>query len=60
LEAVVGSGYQGRVKAHVRGAGQIPGIAGTSIGSHYEKRKPDFGSNGYRSQQEFIVSVTIP
>jgi hypothetical protein len=49
LEAVAGSGYQGRVKAHVKEVGQIPGIAGTSIRSYYKKRKPDFGSNRYRS-----------
>jgi hypothetical protein len=49
LEAVAGSGYQGRVKAHVKGIGQIPGIAGTSIKSYYKKRKPNFGSNKYKS-----------
>jgi hypothetical protein len=45
----VGSGYQGRVKAHIRGASLILGIVGTSIKGHYEKQKPDISSDKYRS-----------
>ena len=45
----MGSGYQGRVEAHVRGASPIPEIAGTSIKGHHEKRKPDISGDRYRS-----------
>jgi hypothetical protein len=58
LEAVAGSRYQRRVKAYVREASLILGIAGTSIKSHHEKRKPDIGRDG--SWEEFVIPVASP